>query len=235
MDISNYLGGMESLSIPPNATLIEQSVYELRNLILRGELRPGQKLVEANLCQMLNISRASLREVLRALEAERLVQLVPNRGPSVVKLATQDIDAIHEVWALLTGQAVADFTQRADPTQIESLMHALLKLEDNVATAQPLGQLAAINAFFGIILKGCGNSVLRDMVISLVARVNFVRAQSLLHQGWGGLYAEEIKAIFAQIKAGDSEAARMATQSHVETACTAARKYTVDTAVQPAT
>lgn len=228
MTRSNYMNGMESFSIPENATLIEQSVYKLRNAIMRGDIRPGQKLIEASLCATLNISRASLREALRVLEVEKLIELVHNRGPSVAKLGFQDVDEIHEVWALLTGQAVADFTRLARDNDIARLEAALANLIENNRASTPLGQLAAINAFFGTILSRCGNSVLEDMIISLVARVNFLRAQVLLHQGWGALYAEEIAAVLTKIKEGDPEGARVATQKHIATACTAAKKFTVE-------
>src|SRR5678816_3261076 len=72
-------------------TVIGNSVSRLRNSIMQGELRPGQKLIEADVCRQLQISRASLREVLRILETERLIEMIPNRGPSVAKLGWEEI------------------------------------------------------------------------------------------------------------------------------------------------
>src|SRR5262249_9020861 len=85
-------------------------------------------------------------------------------------------------------------------------------------------QLAAINAFFGLILRKCGNGVLMDMIMALVARVNFLRAQALLQQGWGGVYAQEINEILVRIKKGDAAGARDATHSHISTTCAAAKQ-----------
>ena len=84
-------------------TVIGHSVSRLRSAIMQGELHPGQKLVEADLCRQMGISRASLREVLRILETERLIEIIPNRGPSVAKLGWDEIVAIHDVWALNRG------------------------------------------------------------------------------------------------------------------------------------
>ncbi len=61
-------------------SVIDQAVGRLRKMIMLGELRPGQKLVEADLCRDLAVSRASIREALRIMEKERLIELIPNRG-----------------------------------------------------------------------------------------------------------------------------------------------------------
>lgn len=233
MSESVYVRGFDSFAVPTTATIIEQAVYKLRNAIMQGELRPGQKLVEAELCNTLDISRASLREALRALEAERLIELVPNRGPSVAKLGYTEVEAIHEVWALLTGEAVADFTRMAKPKDIVELEKALRALKDGIENNTPLRQLAATNAFFMEIMRKCGNNILTEVVISLVSRVNFLRAQALLHQGWGAVYAEEIEDIAAAIRDRNPDAARAATRKHIASACSAAKQLALKPELAP--
>ena len=98
---------------PQQLSVIEQSLKSLRSMIMNGDLAPGQKLVEASLCTNLGISRASLREALRIMEGERLIELIPNRGPSVAKLGWREIEDIHDVWAMLTSEAVYRFVERA--------------------------------------------------------------------------------------------------------------------------
>jgi DNA-binding GntR family transcriptional regulator len=66
-------------------SVLELSIAKLRSAIMSGDLLPGQKLVEADLAADLSISRNTLREALRALEAQELIELIPNRGPFVVK------------------------------------------------------------------------------------------------------------------------------------------------------
>lgn len=222
-----YVRGFDSFSVPNSATIIEQAVCKLRNAIMQGELRPGQKLIEAELCRTLDISRASLREALRTLETERLIELVPNRGPSVAKLGYDDVEAIHEVWALLTGEAVADFTRTAKARDIAELEKALKALRESIDANAPLGQLGATNKFFMTIMSRCGNDILADVVISLVSRVNFLRAQALLHQGWGVVYAQEIEDIVAAIRDRNPDAARAATRKHIASACAAAKQLSL--------
>jgi DNA-binding GntR family transcriptional regulator len=221
---SVYVRGFDAFSVPANATIIEQAVCKLRNAIMQGELRPGQKLIEAELCRSLDISRASLREALRALEAERLIELVPNRGPSVAKLGYEEVESIHEVWALLTGEAVADFTRLSQPGDLIVLEKALAALKTSIKANAPLDQLAATNTFFSTINYRCGNGILSEVVISLVSRINFLRAQALHHQGWGVLYAQEIESILAAIRDHNPDAARTMTRRHIASACAAAKQ-----------
>jgi DNA-binding GntR family transcriptional regulator len=107
---------------------------------------------------------------------------------------------------------------------LAELDKALSTLKENIRANTPLGQLAATNSFFMTILAKCGNSVLTEVVISLVSRVNFLRAQALLHKGWGVLYAQEIEDILAAIRQRNPDAARAATRKHIASACAAAKQ-----------
>jgi DNA-binding GntR family transcriptional regulator len=211
-------------SHPPDQPLsvIDHAVKRLRGAIMVGDLRPGQKLIEADLCRELNISRASLREALRALEAERLIELVPNRGPSVARLGTKEIEDIHDLWALLTSEAVARFTELAAPKDIAEIDVITGRLRQALRTKNALDQLAATNDFFGFVFLKCGNAVLIDVITLVVSRLNFLRAQSLMHEGWSVRCSQEMDAIAAAIRSKKPTAARRATQRHIESACDAA-------------
>ena len=207
---------------PP--TVIRQSVVRLRAAIMLGDLRPGQKLIEADLCREMSISRASLREALRALEGERLVELVPNRGPSVAKLGWREIEEIHDVWSVLTSEAVRRFAGLATPTDLVELAGMVKLLNKAVRARNWLEQLAATNSFFGAILDKCGNDVLLDAVYSLVSRLNFLRAQAFQHAGWSERSAREIEEIVTAICKRNGAAARAATRRHIASACAAAKQ-----------
>ena len=73
------------LAVEPK-TVLRQAVENMRMAIVEGMFKPGERLVETDLCERLRISRPSLREALRTLEAERLIVIAPNRGPSVAVL-----------------------------------------------------------------------------------------------------------------------------------------------------
>lgn len=232
---SYYLRGLAAFEIPQGASIFEQAVARLRNAIMTGGLRPGQKLVEGDLCEMLGISRPSLREVLRALEAEKLIELIPNRGPSVARLDYNQVEEIHDVWALLTGAAVHNFTAKARREDVADLGEAMVAIERAVVQRSPLDQLAATNHFFNIINTRCGNAILSEFVVLIVSRVNFLRAQALLYEGWGRLYAQEIGQILAAIDSGAAGAARLAVQKHIASACSAAQQVVLSPSLAEAT
>ncbi|MEO2038889.1 MAG: GntR family transcriptional regulator, partial [Martelella sp.] len=78
-------------------TVQQETVEKLRLAIFSGVFEPGSRLIESQLCVQLGISRPSLREALRSLAAERLIDIVPNRGPSIPTLTWEEVTAIYEV------------------------------------------------------------------------------------------------------------------------------------------
>jgi DNA-binding GntR family transcriptional regulator len=214
-------------------TVIEQSLINLRGMIMSGELQPGQKLVEAALCRSLGVSRASLREALRIMERERLIELVPNRGPSVAKLGWQEIEEIHDVWAMLTSEAVYRFVERAGPEELGAIRLAVAELGRALGNDSALEQLAATNKLFSVILDQCGNRVLVEIVYGLVSRLNFLRARALRYEGWGHLCLHEVGEIVAAIAARNPVAAREAARRHIDSACAAAKQVALLAATRP--
>lgn len=205
-------------------TVIDDCVSQLRADIMNGNLRPGQKLIEADLCSQMGISRPSLREALRVLEAEKLIELVPNRGPSVAGLGEREIEEIHDVWSMLTGEGVYRFASVASPKDVANLSRMVARLKLASRLDNHLEMLAATNAIFNTVLTKCGNDLLVEMVYSLVSRINFLRAQSLLDQQWRHLCIEEIEETIASIRANKPTAARQAVQTHISSACKTAKK-----------
>jgi GntR family transcriptional regulator, trigonelline degradation regulator len=213
----------------PNAvgqpkTVIDDCVTQLRSDIMIGNLRPGQKLIEADLCEQMAISRPSLREALRVLEADKLIELVPNRGPSVARLGEGEIEEIHDVWSMLTGEGVYHFAGVANAKDIANLNRTVARLKLASRLDDALEMLAATNEMFDAILRKCGNGLLIEMVYSLVSRINFLRAQSLLDKEWRHLCIDEIEGVIAAIRSNKPTAARQAVRRHISSACKAAKR-----------
>lgn len=161
---------------------------------------------------------------MRALESDRLIELVPNRGPSVAKLGEHEIEEIHEVWSLLTGETVYHFTRLARPQDVARLNVILKRLKEALHAGNALHQLNVTNSFFSHISEKCGNDLLVDIVTELVSRLNFLRAQSLRQEGWRERCAIEIETILKAIRRKSPAAARRAAQRHIESVCSAAMK-----------
>jgi DNA-binding GntR family transcriptional regulator len=205
-------------------TVIYDCVERLRNAIMVGELRPGQKLIEANLCETMAVSRPSLREALRVLEADGLIELFPNRGPSVARLGDREIEEIHDVWAMLTGEAVYRFAKAANANDIREVEHLINRLKTASRADDLIAMLTWTNGIFGTIFAKCDNNLLIDMVYSLVARINFLRAQSLADKGWRRQWVAEIEDMIATIRTGTPSAARETVRNHIASACNTAKR-----------
>jgi DNA-binding GntR family transcriptional regulator len=210
-------------------TVIDDCVTQLRSDIMLGNLRPGQKLIEADLCEQMAISRPSLREALRVLEADKLIELVPNRGPSVARLGEREIEEIHEVWSMLTGEGVYRFAAVANAKDIANLSRTVARLKLASRVDDPLEMLAATNEMFNTILTKCGNNLLIEMVYSVVSRINFLRAQSLLDKEWRHLCIAEIEDMIAAIRSNKATTARQAVRRHIASACKAAKHIMLPT------
>ncbi len=92
----------------------DEVVSRLRHLLIEGEIPPGARIPERELCASLSISRTPLREALKVLAAEGLVVLLPNRGSRAAKLTQKDVKELFEVCEAL--EATAGESQRCKPT-----------------------------------------------------------------------------------------------------------------------
>ena len=212
---------------PVPSSLVTEAARKLRGAIMTGRLLPGGKLIESDLAIELCISRATVREVLQALQGERLIELIPNKGPSVAKLGPREIDDIEQVWMLLTADVLTRFAGNRKVADLSALKRRLRHVRAALERGRSLEAIDAINAFFWYIIQRCGNAVLLDVVVSLVSRLNFLRAQSLRDERWRGVCANEIGAILEALNAGNPVAAKSATCVHIASTCQAARDVAI--------
>jgi len=211
------------LKVSPRTVLV-QTVDKLRDAILNGHFQPGDRLVEQDLCQEMGISRGSLREALRRLEAEKLITVAPNRGPSVAVIGWAEAEQIYYVRAILEGEAAAQFAVRATASEVKRMRAALEDFAAAVANDDPLARLKSTARFYEVMLAGCGNQIIREMLEGLVARINFLRARSMSRPGRAKHSLAEMRRILAAIGKRDPAAARAAAVEHVRAACAAARE-----------
>jgi DNA-binding GntR family transcriptional regulator len=201
-----------------------QTTNKLRDAIVTGHFKPGERLVEANLCELMNVSRTSVREALRRLEAEKLIVIIPNRGPSVAAISWEEAEQIYEARAILEGEAAARFATNATAEGIERMRNALDAFAKAAADDDPIGRLTATSQFYNVLLAGCGNQVIHEMLDGLIARINFLRARSMSRTGRARFSLAEMRRILSAIKKRDAALARKAAVDHVNAACLAARE-----------
>ncbi len=212
-------------------TVQGQAVRNLREAITSGMFQPGDRLVEAEMCARLGISRPSLREALRSLEAERLIVIVPNKGPHIPILSLEEAKQIYDVRALLEGEAAALFASRATVAALDIMKRALVQFDAATKEEDLSGQLETTRQFYEQMLGGCGNRIIEEMLNTLTARITFLRSKSMSQPGRAKWSSREMKASFKAIAASDAEAAREAAVEHVRMACKAAmEKFLADQA-----
>jgi DNA-binding GntR family transcriptional regulator len=205
-------------------TVQQITVEKLRGAILSGMFKPGERLLEAQLCEMLGVSRPSVREALRSLEAERLVTLVPNKGPHIPVITWEQATEIYQVRALLEGEAAALAAGRASASYIKKMRAALAAFRKAARNGDAAGQVESTADFYSELLRLCGNSIIEETLSGLLARINFLRAKSMSRPGRAEYSFKEMAAILDAVEAGDSEAARRAAAFHVEQAHTSAHE-----------
>jgi DNA-binding GntR family transcriptional regulator len=103
------------------STIHQDVVATLRDFIIRGELQPGARLPERALSERLKVSRTPLRESLRVLASEGLIELLPNRGARVVKITSADLQHLFEVLKCLETCAGRLACERATDAEISEI------------------------------------------------------------------------------------------------------------------
>lgn len=203
------------------SSLRHQATDRLRAAILAGRFAPGQRLVERELWQSLGISRPVLREALQHLQAEGLIRIIPHKGPLVATIDLDEARAIYEVRRSLEGLAGEGFARHASNEQVARLRAALQYLHTPAASADTAALLAAKNAFYAVLLEGCGNQVVGQILTQLNNRVTLLRRLSLSQAGRLPRALVELEAIVEAIEAHDPVRARDACALHVSSAAAA--------------
>jgi DNA-binding GntR family transcriptional regulator len=162
----------------PRATLHDQVAYRLRELLVEGSIAPGAKLNERELAERLNISRTPLREAIKMLAAEGLVELLPNRGAVAVSLSEQDVLDTFEVMAGLEGMSGELAAQRitdAELLEIKALHYEMLAAH----TRRDLSAYYRLNAqIHKAINQAAKNPVLQSTYTVVNARLQALRFRS---------------------------------------------------------
>ena len=200
------------------ATLRERVEDFLRDAIMQGHVAGGDRLRETVLCLKLAVSRSTLREALRTLEAERLITIEPHRGPSVARVTEKDARELYAVRALLEGLAAHAFARLASPGQIAQLREQVRQLDALRASVDRAQLLDAKRRFYDVLLSGAGNDLVREMLLGMHSRINLLRATSFTCSERLVESLREIDEICRAIEARDARGAQRAAERHVRRA-----------------
>jgi DNA-binding GntR family transcriptional regulator len=216
---------IESLKIDsPPVRLRELALERIREAIVAGTFEPGARLVERTLCEQLGVSRSVIREVIRHLETEGLIEMA-KQGPIVARLDWNDARQIYEVRALLESAAVADCASSADSVTKSRLAAILDDLDRNAARNDPPAMLGATIEFYATIFATSGHDVAWEIVTRLNSRISRLRVMTLSTANRTVSGPARLREIFNAIDRNDPEAASAACRQHIAEAARIAEKY----------
>lgn len=214
-------GATARASASPLRRRIEDAV---RQSIISGQFAPGDRLRERELLEMLNVSRTSLREALRQIEAEGLVVIEPNRGPVVTTVTYEEIEEIYEVRSVLEAQACSGFAERGSSTQIKRIRE-IFELMTVAGQADNVKKTLELKSeLYNIILEGCGNRLIGQLLSQLHNRAMMLRRTSLSEPGRLQEMLHELSTLIDALAAHDAKAAWSISVHHINQARRAALK-----------
>jgi DNA-binding GntR family transcriptional regulator len=229
MKTTNTLISELRIETPP-MTLREIALDRMRRAIIAGLFEPGQRLVERTLCEQLGVSRSVIREVIRHLESEGLVDTVAKQGPSVARVEWQDARQIYEIRSALESTAVADCARRADKDIKKRLGDVLEELDRTSRSSEPLAILDATHEFYKIIFQESGHNIAWDIVSRLNSRISRLRVMTLSTENRTVSGPARLREILDAIIRNDPEGAATACRDHVAEAALIAERILTDAA-----
>ena len=189
---------------------------KLRNEILLGQLKPGERLMEIHLAQRLGVSRTPIREAIRKLELEGLVTMIPRRGAEVAQISEKNLKDVLEVRAALERLAVRLACERMDQEAVAELGTAC----DHFAEVTGTKDMAAITQadveLHDVIIRSTGNRKLLLMISNLSEQMYRYRFEYIKDASYHSLLIEEHQRIYRAIADRDADRAEKEIERHIE-------------------
>ena len=189
--------------------------YTLRQAILKGELKPGERLMEMQLANQLGVSRTPIREAIRKLELEGLVLMIPRRGAVVAKITEKDLRDVLEVRTSLEKLAIELACQRMPDETIPDLRQALEAFKEALKKEDLTAQAEKDEQFHDVIFKSTGNQRLIQMLNNLREQMYRYRLEYLKECGAHGGRVEGHEAIIQALSVKDKEKAADIIARHI--------------------
>lgn len=188
----------------------------LRDAILKGELEPGERLMEIQLAERLGVSRTPIREAIRKLELEGLVLMIPRKGAEVAKISEKSLRDVLEVRRSLEELAAELACQRMDAEALKDLEDAQKAFIQAVESGETMAMAEADEHFHDVIYMGTGNTRLVQILNNLREQMYRYRLEYLKDTHSHEKLDNEHQAIFENIRNGDKEAVCTMVGQHID-------------------
>lgn len=209
---------ISELTIEENAYLpLRDVVFQtLRQAILKGELQPGERLMEIKLADKLGVSRTPIREAIRKLELEGLVVMIPRRGAAVANITEKDTKDVLEVRRTLEMFAVEVACERITQEQLAELKEAAKAFEDSKGSMDLIRIAETDMRFHEIIYEATQNDRLVQMLNNLRENMYRYRIEYLKDPNYYDSLVGEHREILEAIETKDTETARICMRDHID-------------------
>ena len=189
--------------------------HKIRDDILNGKYKEHEELKEVAIGNELGVSRTPVREALRQLELEGLVQIIPNRGAFVTGIQPGDVHDIYMIRSRLEGLCARWATERITPEQMEALEENIYLADFHVQRGH-LEQMTELdNQFHRILYNACGSKMLEHLLIDYHQYVVRIRKATLSTLERSAASTEEHRGIMDAIKAGNADLAEKIAGEHM--------------------
>lgn len=188
----------------------------LRQAILKGELQPGDRLMEIQLAEKMGVSRTPIREAIRKLEKEGLVTMVPRKGAEVAGISEKMLKDVLEVRMNLEKLAFSLAMDNIRPEDIKKLEAAEAAFSEAVDTGTLIDMTNADEAFHFIIYDVAGNNKLKELLNNLKENMYRYRLEYLKDRKYRDTLTKEHNVIIEALRTGDREAGLGVVEQHIE-------------------
>jgi DNA-binding GntR family transcriptional regulator len=196
-------------------SVVERLFDRMRNHIIEGRFAPGQRLVEADLTEQFKISRGPLREAVRRLAAEGLVDITHNRGARVKKLDHGEVISLYEVREVMEGLAARLAAERASAAERKEIKASFQDMAKALSANNIRGYIAMNSQFHALILNASGNAVLTAAITRLQTPVLRLQFESMMTEKVVRESFEEHREIVDAIVGKNPDKAELLMRHHI--------------------
>lgn len=201
---------------------------KIRSDILNGKYKRGEELVESSIGKELGISRTPVREAIRQLELEGLVQLVPNKGAFVTGISEKDVRDIYLIRARLEGLAARMAAKNITPELLEAMEETVV-LSEYHAKKEHYEQVCEMDSkFHKLLYKASGSRILEHTLTDFHQYVQRVRMASIMQKRRMEKSNDEHGAILTAIREHDEEKAELVATRHISNTVENLKNYDLD-------
>ncbi len=194
---------------------------DVLGMILRGEIKSGERINEPDVAARLNVSRVPVREALRELESSGLVEARKHSGVFVRKLGAEEVRSLYELRALLDGFAgrrAAELPDAQRTLLADALDASVGRMEQALQPTDVSAYYSENLRFHWLMVEAAGNAALTETYRNIVQKLHLSRLTNLSHGMGMAASVADHRQIAAALRSGDSQATERLLAKHVEQA-----------------